>query len=39
MVGEAMVRARSADLLITSALLAIWVPPESLLAERRTYPS
>jgi hypothetical protein len=23
---------------LTSALLAIWVPPEGLLAERRTYP-
>jgi len=31
-------RTRTADLLITSALLAIWVPPEGLLTELRPYP-
>jgi hypothetical protein len=31
-------RTRTADLLITSALLAIWVRPKGLLAELLTYP-
>ena len=31
-------RTRNADLLITSALLAIWARPEGLLAELRLYP-
>ena len=31
-------RTRTADLLITSALLAIWVPPKGLLAVLRPNP-
>jgi hypothetical protein len=36
--GRADERTRTAFLLITSALLAIWVQPNGLLAELRPYP-